>query len=308
MEMETVCQEEERFTHHLVQEYREYLSGLFHQPRVTVKVQLLSQHTLWTRVRQCHGEGVFSSCCVILQPSKICWAAFCLHLLACWANGSRTSRFSLTWYILKGMYLKPPSSVEYSISFLFMAQNWSNLSVTRQKQKPVSNSTHASVLHEKVLLFNRRNSVQIILGLSQVIKPQNNTNTTVSSLLFYRHLTQTRGARPRAPSATVDCQWVNFGLFATWNQCVVVLDSSHEGRGWPESFQKHPNISSSPTVKFKLSVLSQIERTSKQHVFISNLPPHSALTFTCFLSPGWKCEATLFSLCFCPVLDVKVWG
>lgn len=37
-----------------------------------------------------------------------------------------------TWYILKGMYLKPPSSVGYSISFLFMAQNWSNLSVTTQ--------------------------------------------------------------------------------------------------------------------------------------------------------------------------------
>lgn len=37
----------------------------------------------------------------------------------------------VTWYILKGMYLKPPSSVGYSISFLFMAQNWSNLSDTK---------------------------------------------------------------------------------------------------------------------------------------------------------------------------------
>lgn len=43
--------------------------------------------------------------------------------------------FWLTWYILKGMYLKPPSSVEHSISFLFMAQNWSNLSATRQTMK-----------------------------------------------------------------------------------------------------------------------------------------------------------------------------
>lgn len=97
-----------------------------------------------------HGATVsrrrcFPIWCVILQPSRMCYAALCLHLLACRANGSRKARFWLTWYILKGMYLKPPSSVEYSISFLFMAQNWSNLSVTRQTfflNKPVFSSTY----------------------------------------------------------------------------------------------------------------------------------------------------------------------
>lgn len=93
----------------------------------------------------CVTEKVFSQLMRHPPASRICCAAFCLHLLACWANGSRTWSFWLTWYILKGMYLKPPSSVEYSISFLFMAQNWSNLSVTGQKQKPVSNSSYTSV-------------------------------------------------------------------------------------------------------------------------------------------------------------------
>lgn len=48
----------------------------------------------------------------------------------------------ITWYILKGMYLKPPSSVGYSISFLFMAQNWSNLSVKIKTLFSNSNCIH----------------------------------------------------------------------------------------------------------------------------------------------------------------------
>lgn len=39
----------------------------------------------------------------------------------------------ITWYILKGTQRKPPSSVGYSISLRFMAQNWSNLSVENSK-------------------------------------------------------------------------------------------------------------------------------------------------------------------------------
>lgn len=294
MEMETVCRclwvsGRGKIYSSTSTNFREYVPGIFLQPCIIIKVQPLTQHALWTTVsrRRC-----FPSWCVILQPSRICCAAFCLHLLACWANSSRKSSFWLTWYILKGMYLKPPSSVEYSISFLFMAQNWSNLSVTRQNnnnnkkkqlltvlmpllffqmasaqcaeyQKLSCFWSKSHVLHEKVLWFGPKKSIQIILGLSQDQKTPKHTYMTVSSLLCYQNLTQTRGASPSEPSATANCQRVNFGLFATWNQCVVVLDLSHDGSGWIESFQKHLNISNSPTAEFKLSVRSQIERISK---------------------------------------------
>lgn len=194
MEMETVCRclwvsGRGKIYSSPSTNFREYVPGFFLQPCIIIKVQLLMQHALWTTVsrRRC-----FPSWCVILQPGRICCAAFCLHLLACWANGSRKSSFWLTWYILKGMYLKPPSSVEYSISFLFMAQNWSNLSVTRQKKQKTINGifqmasaqcaeyqklscfwSKSHVLHEKVLRFSSKKSIQIILGLSQVLKLQN---------------------------------------------------------------------------------------------------------------------------------------
>lgn len=105
-------------------------TGIFSSAVYNYESRLWSSSVSW---RRC-----FPSWCIILQPSRLCGAAFCPHLQACWPNSSRKSAFWLTWYILKGMYLKPPSSVEYSISFLFMAQNWSNLSVTRQKKHKIN--------------------------------------------------------------------------------------------------------------------------------------------------------------------------
>lgn len=144
-------------------------------------------------------------------------------------------------------------------------------------------------------------------GITINSKTSKHTNMTVSYLLCYQDLTQTGGACPSEPPATANCQRVHCGLFATWNQCVAHLDSSREGRGWTESFQKHLNFWNSPRVEFKLSVLSQIERTPKQHVFISNLPPLGS-HFHVFSLSWMKMWGHPVYLCFCPVLDVKVWG
>lgn len=54
------------------------------------------------------------------------------------------------------MYLKPPSSVEYSMSFLFMAQNWSNLSVTGQTSvKNLFATAPTPLLHFKMLRLSQ---------------------------------------------------------------------------------------------------------------------------------------------------------
>lgn len=65
------------------------------------------------------------------------------------------------------MYLKPPSSVEHSISFLFMAQNWSNLSVMRQTMKNLFVKPNASRF-QKASQLNKK-VIQIILGFSQIL-------------------------------------------------------------------------------------------------------------------------------------------
>lgn len=64
--------------------------------------------------------------------------------------------------------------------------------------------------------------------------------------------------------------------------------------GWKESFKRRLNMCNSPPERFKWRVFSQIERTPKQHMLLSSPPTPSALTFTCFLSPELRCEATLF--------------
>lgn len=128
----------------------------------------------------------------------------------------------VTWYILKGMYLKPPSSVGYSISFLFMAQNWSNLSVKTQMHAGQLMIRHVDLINHpssKHVMWNK-DRTNFFCERDKSETSVNHTPKTSTRISLKLAIDKFSALTNRK-----NVDWRFISIINLWMSCVVFCDS-----------------------------------------------------------------------------------